>query len=576
MKMKVVSSQEMRELDRITIEDYGLPSIVLMENAALATLEALLCNLGFEVLKRGVVIVCGSGNNAGDGLALARHLILRGIPTSVFLLKYPKKGDPRINLNFLNKLRADLYLLEPPEELDAETLEGLKVLPAQEFWTTLKFKLNLCSCAVDALLGTGVKGELHQVYLKAVKLINRSPAFKVSIDIPTGINPDSGELLAEEAVKANLTVTFGYLKRGLILFPGAEHVGKLIVANISIPEHLSRGILEELCLPADLARYLPYRNPLDHKYRCGSVLIIGGGKPYTGASHLASLAALKAGAGMVYLLTPEPYHQIADTKLTEVIVDTYDPEKPLIQVTKWLKRVDAVVLGMGWGEMDLTEVLKYLVESFKGPIVIDGDGIRLFAELISSREVIPKELSSYLVLTPHSGELIRFLETTLGSSSGIRFSIDSEFKRYKYAKRISLISNSVVVMKGNPTIIADLDKVKYILTTSTAMAKAGSGDVLAGMLGAFLAEAYRKASDKGQIEGNGYPRDYFLYKVASATFVHGLASQFARKRKGYLSVLATDIIEHIPEALNYMLNWTSYRDTLGYKSLIESLGFIEL
>ncbi len=541
--MKVVSPDEMRQLDKITIEEYGLPSIVLMENAALATLEAIVENCPPEMLMRGVLVLCGSGNNAGDGLAVARHLILRGYPVSIFLLKKPRKNDPLINFRFLQKLKAPMYVLEENEE---------------NFWGLLLKALLRAGCVIDALLGTGVKGELSEEYVKAIRLINSSWSYKVSIDIPSGINPETGELLAPEAVKANLTVTMGFIKRGLILYPGAEYVGKLVVANISIPAHLSAKVKEELLLPSEAALMIPERSPLGHKYKFGVVVVIGGPKPYTGASHLAALGALRGGAGMTYLLVPEETYTIADVKLTEVIVDTYNlSEGDFKEIDPYLERADTVVIGMGWGLNPLMkELLKKVIKGYKGRIVIDGDGLKLLAELISEKEISLEDLKGRSVLTPHSGELSKFFQIALGRSEDITFKLRTEHQRYKYAKRLSLLTGSVVLAKGNPTIVVNDEKVYYVGSTSVAMAKGGSGDVLSGITGALISQV--RELDKG---------------VALASLIHGMAAQLARKKLSHYSVAPSDIVKYIPLAFNVLMNLRPGHLKNSHRSLLERMGF---
>lgn len=517
--MKLLTSEEMRLLDSISIEKIGIPGIVLMENAGRSVAD--LINKRFPPPVR-VCIFCGPGNNGGDGLVVARHLFNRGYKVQVFLgcPKEKLKGDAGVNLKIASNMGIKISEITSSSQLPSSELD------TNENSTIL----------VDAILGTGARGAPRGILREMVNLINKWKGVKIAIDLPTGVNADTGEVTGE-AVKANYTVTFGYPKRGMYLYPGMNYSGEIIVADIGIPFnilerekiHISANLLSEKEFPPGIF----YRLPSSHKGDFGHLFVLAGSPGMTGAATLACRAALKIGAGLVTLGVPRSLNPILEVKLTEAMTlplpETEEGTlsfKAIEKIYKFAERYQALVIGPGLSRNPETKKLvKEILKNLDVPLVLDADGINSIA---GELEFI-RNYSGLAVLTPHPGELARLIGT---STSEI------QKDRIRAAVNLAKQTGKITVLKGAKTVIAEPEENCWINTTGNAgMASGGTGDVLAGMIGGLLAQ-----------------KKDALTATKLGVYLHGLAGDIAAQKYGQTSLTAQDIIEHLPSAIRSLKN----------------------
>ncbi len=560
--MKVVTKKQMQEIDKEAIDKIKIPSILLMENAGLAVLEVIYNNY-IELARKGVVIVCGSGNNGGDGMVVARHLFLRGIPVKVYLVANENKlkQDPLLQLNILRNLKVPVFSIE-----DMDNEEEI-----QKFLQSMSFDLSISGLVVDALLGTGIKGDIGKVYPKVIEVINKYSPLTVSVDVPSGLDVDNGKFLVLEPVRAAVTVTFAYPKLGFFLYPAYIYVGKLIVANISIPyvDKLDNPNYN-LILPFDVVNKMPNFLPNYHKYKVGSVLVIGGSLKYSGAITLAAKAAKVTGSGMVFVLVDKSIHSLVASKLLEEVVDFYDKSNYEDILNNYYSKVSVIVFGNGIEDNSISfGILKHILSNFEGVLVIDGTGINMFYDYFIKMKNEFSTKVSRIVLTPHSGELASFFTK---ATDKVKVSNLSDFERLSSSLRLaSLIPSSIIVSKGNPTFISyyanGVDNVWINLTNGLSLAKGGSGDVLAGIIGAFVA-MFKNSINKNII------KDEVIEAVKLGVFIHGLSAQLAKKELTTFSTTADQIINYIPKAYNFIFE--KYSSNLNLNTLlISSKSIIE-
>ncbi|PTX58890.1 NAD(P)H-hydrate epimerase [Melghirimyces profundicolus] len=509
--MYLYTAQEMRDLDRYTIESMGMPGVALMENAGGACARTLMKR--FPEAKR-VVVLAGSGNNGGDGFVIARYLSTAGWNVSVWRSGPAEKMSPETRA--FHEVCRNMGLAVKPFE------------PGRE--GELTTDLGQADVAVDALLGTGVRGELREPVRRIVQTLNRSrPPFLLSVDVPSGVNTDTGEV-AGEAVHADLTVTFAAPKWCHYLLPGAKACGEVEVAPIGIPQaaverHPPRTRINGPALWED---HLLPRSRWSHKGTHGHLLVLGGSRGMLGAAALSGMAALRTGAGMVTLGVPQGQEIPLSAKVTEALVWGWPEgdDRCFTRATPpdWEKRLsgfDAVAVGPGLGRFDgETEWLEDLLFSIPCPLVLDADALNGLA----GNPSILKKRGKPTVLTPHPGEMARL--------TGISVK-EVESSRHRIALELAEKTGAAVVLKGTYTVIAFPDGRQVVNTTGTpALAKAGSGDVLTGVLGALLAR--------------GLPVES---AIPLGVHLHGLAGRLAVTASDH-SVLASDVIEKIGDALH--------------------------
>jgi hydroxyethylthiazole kinase-like uncharacterized protein yjeF len=529
--MKVVTAEEMRVIDKKTIDEYGVSSVVLMERAGLAVASKIKEIFG----RRNIIIVSGSGNNGGDGLVVARTLYKEGWDVKVFLTSSPEglKGDALLQYKTAVKF-------------------GIKIIPVRELLLHHSSIISKHSIFVDALLGTGLSKNVTGTLSEVISILNKSNAPVISVDIPSGISSDNGQIMGK-AVKADYTVTFGLPKRGHFLFPGAQYSGKLFIEDIGFPEELLRSnkLSAELLMKNKITPLLPLRRKYSHKGDYGHALIVAGSRGKTGAAIMAAKACLRSGAGLVTIGVPESLADIFQSRVTEemtlILPDKGDStlsEKASRVILNFLhEKADVLAIGPGIGvSVDTKKLMKSLLKNAKNPIIIDADGINA---IDGEREIL-RSTKVPIILTPHPGEMARLLspftppyfptyqgEIKRDTKGWITVSSNEiEKDRINVALSFAKKTKVYLVLKGVPTIITGPDGMAYINTTGNpGMATAGTGDVLTGMISGFLSQAMSP-----------------LNASILGVYMHGLAGDIAASEKGEHSLIATDILDKIPVA----------------------------
>lgn len=510
--MKVATAKEMQVIDNKTIYEYGIPGIVLMENAAIQVVKEVEARYG-DLSKKRITIVAGKGNNGGDGLAIARHLMNKGSTVSVYLLAEGSsvKGDAQINLKIFKKMGGEIYDVS---SFDLKALKGAALHS---------------NIIVDAIFGTGLSTDVKGLHADVISLINSIGKPIVSVDIPSGISADTGKLLGV-AIKADMTVTFALPKIGLLVYPGAGYVGDLKIVDISIPKGISEigSIQTNLLTMVEMRDMIPDRMVDSHKGSFGHVAVIAGSVGKTGAAAMTSLSSLRAGAGLVSLAIPSSLNQTLAQKLTEVMTFPL-PEGPKGfigsqaegVISEFISDKDVVAIGPGIStNKETQELIRRLVKRISLPMVIDADGINAFVGYTD----ILKDISVPLVITPHPGEMARLL--------GVNPS-DVQADRIGISRRFSAEYHLYLVLKGARTIIAEPSGVTYINPTGNpGMATAGTGDILTGIIAGLTAQYL----DIGKA-------------VRLGVFLHGLAGDLAAKKSGEMGMIAGDLMDMIPEAM---------------------------
>ncbi|MEA3403709.1 MAG: NAD(P)H-hydrate dehydratase [Armatimonadota bacterium] len=463
--MKLVTADEMREMDRRTIEEWGLPGLVLMENAGRAVARS--CEELLEELTPGrVVIVAGRGNNGGDGFVAARWLHWAGYEVEVLLLAEGEElsGSAATNYQFAARMGVPI-----DEGADRALLDE---------------RLPGAALIVDGVLGTGIAGEVRGTARQAIEAMNAAEAPVVAVDIPSGVDADTGAVLGD-AVRAHTTVTMALPKLGLYQYPGRERCGEIIVAPIGMGRELTDAeeLPTNLTTAGDARRILPGRSPDMHKGDAGRLLIVAGSVGMTGAAAMTGLAATRAGAGLVYIACPKSLNDILEAKCTEVLTRPMPetPERSLAlaaeePIAKFAEGMDAMVLGPGLSQNgESAELARRLAARIELPTIIDADGLNAFAGRVEELADRPAPT----VITPHPGEMSRLTGDTIGEIQGNRLAAAREL-----AERIG----AVVLLKGAGTVIAAPDGEAWVNPTGNeGLATGGTGDVLSGMIGAFLA-----------------------------------------------------------------------------------------
>jgi len=506
--MKIVTADEMRDIDRRTIEDYGIPGLVLMERAGLAVASRVR-----ELFRsKRVVVLCGGGNNGGDGLVAARDLFNWGVNVSVIITtkKESLNSDCAVQYQIVKKMG----------------------IPA-EFRSTLSGKDIHGSVVIDAVFGTGlvrpVKGDIARMFT----FLNSAEAPVVSVDLPSGISSDTGEILGE-AVMADYTVTFGLPKRGHFLYPGAGYSGSLFIEDLGFPP----GLLEADSIEASLidretaSALIPARPRNSFKGDYGHVLVIAGSRGKTGAALMCGRAALRSGSGLVTLGVPESLAESFQCRVTEAMVLPLPDDgngmmslKALDNILEFaVKKIDVIAAGPGIGVSPATKkIMTELVLRSPLPIVIDADGLNSIsssAKDLSQVHDLLQNAKSPITLTPHPGEMARLIhKPKVTDRIGIPVSFASA-------------SGSYLVLKGVPTIVALPEGKIFINTTGNpGMATAGTGDVLTGIIASLMGQGLNPAD-----------------AAALGVYIHGMAGDKAAAKSGEYSLIASDLIDALPDA----------------------------
>lgn len=485
----LLNAEKMKRCDYDTIYNIGIPSMVLMERAALAVADEI-CQSGCSL--DSVLVICGSGNNGGDGFAVGRILDERGI---------------RVTLAFVGK----------ESSMTEETALQKKICEKCGMKISRNFMEHEYTVIVDAIFGIGLSRNIEGTYAEIIKWINEQSAYIVAADIPSGINADNGKVQGI-AVKADLTVTFAYRKIGHVLYPGTEYCGRVVRRDIGITADSAGKDLRNIFIyePDDLY-HIAARKAYSNKGTYGKVLMIAGSEGMSGAACLAARAAYRSGCGLVRVFTPECNRQIVQMQLPEAIVTAYDPrvfpQRELDQVIAW---ADVIAVGPGLGMSDVSDkILEYVMQSWSGPLVIDADGLNLLAKSMDRLD----NCSAKVILTPHIGEMVRLTGDTKDEilddilHSTLRFS-----KEYRM----------ICALKDARTVVSDGSELYINVSGNHGMAAGGAGDVLTGIISSLLAQ---KMSP--------------FQAAAFGVYLHGLAGDRARELHGAYGMLAGDIADQV-------------------------------
>jgi NAD(P)H-hydrate epimerase len=514
--MKILTSRQMKEIDRRAIEEIGILGPILMENAGLQVVKNILSRFP-QISKEKIVIVAGKGNNGGDGFVVARHLSNLGAAPLVLLLasKQEVKGDAAVNLRIAEK-------------------SGIKIkeVCSLQDWKRQKNNIFDSSLVVDAIFGTGLASPAQGLYAAAIEEINKAKAYKISVDIPSGLSSDTFQIIGP-CVKADLTVTLAAPKIAHIFPPAEEYIGELVVTDIGVPPFLfeDKSLKLELVERETILPYFVRRRKDTHKGTYGHLFILSGSFGKTGAAIMAGKAALKMGAGLVTLGVPESCLPIIARSMIELMTEPL-PEtsartlsaEALDRVMNLLQGKNALLIGPGISTHPSTaELVLSLLPKLDLPAVIDADALNILA----MKPEIIKSLPKPVVLTPHPGEFARLLKLSIR---------DVLEKRLELAPQFAQENSVYLVLKGYRTLIATPEGDVFVNPTGNpGMATAGSGDVLSGMIASILIQ------EKKPLEA-----------ILAAVYVHGLSGDIGAEKLGEKALTAGDIIRYLPSAIKLL------------------------
>ena len=503
--MYISTVLQMKKMDEAATKQFGIPEEILMENAGEAVYSVIRSK--YEISGKQFVVVCGNGNNGGDGFVVARKLCSMGANVSLVIIGDPDKygHGAKLNYEIIRKLPVQLY--------DTASIDNGIIA------------IETADIIIDALFGTGLTRNVSGIYRDIIELINRCDAEVVSLDIPSGICGDTGQVMGV-AVKADCTVCFGLPKAGNILFPGYGFCNEIFVSHISFPPELIKN--SNFFISLNIPPSIPERNPNGHKGSFGKALFIAGSRNYFGAPYLSAFSFLKAGGGYSRLAAPATILPFITGKCPEVVVypmeETSEGALTLDNLPSLLnlsKQSDVVVLGPGVSLNDETKkLMRELVRAIEGPVIIDGDGLMAISEDLTCLE--SRKIPA--ILTPHSGEMASLAKTDI---------VDVEKNRIDILRRTATRLNSYVVLKGAHSLICSPDgKIYMNMSGNSGMGTAGSGDVLTGVLAAMITSNIT-----------------LMHSVCNGVFLHGLAGDLAAKTLGEDGIIASDILNFIPESL---------------------------
>jgi len=502
----VLTGYEMAEVDGLAVKR-GIKALDLMEKAGQKVADVAKKELE-DLGKKNVLVICGKGNNGGDGFVTSYILHKSGFHVLNYYIGDPEKSKGPSKINF-----------------DRAKLEGITLKKIKKDLTQFKEDLGNCDFIIDAIFGTGLKRPVKGIYLDIINLINDANKYVLSVDIPSGVNGNSGEVL-NTAVKANITVTMQAYKFGLLNYPGASYVGDIRCVDVGIPQDLIDKYCKIFFIDDEwVLNRLPKRKVYAHKGDAGKLFVIAGSPGFTGAAYMSSMSALLGGAGVVTLAIPEGLNSVMETKLTEVMTlplpQTKDGTLAISALPKILdevKKFDCLAIGPGISlNEETSKLIISLVKNLRIPLVIDADAITILSKNL---EVL-RDLKVPIVITPHPGELSRLLHINKVKLKD----------RLKLNREISKKIKKISVLKGARTLISNPEGETFVnLTGGPAMATAGSGDILVGLIGSLIVQGVD-------------PYDAAIMGI----YLHGLAGDMAAEEVGQRSLIATDIMNKIPD-----------------------------
>ncbi|MBD3289319.1 NAD(P)H-hydrate dehydratase [candidate division KSB1 bacterium] len=513
---KIVTANEMAQMDKKTIEEIGIPGAVLMEVAGRGITDEIK-NILEQVRSKNVVIYCGKGNNGGDGYVIARHLKNAGAAVSVMLAgkKENIQGDALINLQILEKLNIHINEIESIEDIEHPPHVDL---------------------VVDALLGTGVTGPVKGFYAELIKYINLlgEKAAVVSVDLPTGMETDTGNVLGD-CVTADATVTMAHIKTGMLFSPAREHTGKITVVDIGIPPEVSTELHGKIYLTEieDIKKRMPQRKPDAHKTSVGKIAVLAGSVGMTGAATLTARSTLQVGAGLTKLGIPESLNTILEQKLTEVMtIPLSETDRQSVSlranndIGDLLDWADIIAMGPGLTTHEETvEFVKWILQNADKPLVLDADGLNA----LRGAAHLLKTYKNELVITPHPGELSRLIDKSIS---------DIVTDRINVLREIYKEMNAVIVLKGAPTTVIDKDGAIYINSTGNpGLATGGTGDVLTGIIAGLWAQGLSA-----------------IDAAICGVYIQGLSGDLAADELSEMAMTAGDLNAFLPDAIRLLEN----------------------
>jgi ADP-dependent NAD(P)H-hydrate dehydratase / NAD(P)H-hydrate epimerase len=511
--MYLVTAAEMQAMDRQTIDIFGLPGRILMENAGRGATQSLFRHFT-DLKSKRVGIIAGSGNNAGDGFVIGRYLSQQGVDVSVYLLTEGQriKGDAAANLALLKPLKVSV--MEIPDE------------PAFSRHQSVMADIHVW---IDAILGTGLKSEVKGYFKAVIDFINglNKPVF--AVDIPSGLNSDTGQPCGT-CIRARATATFGFAKVGHFIYPGAAHTGLLEIIDIGIPPAIAETVAPKqyLITPEVVRSCLSPRPPDAHKGSTGHLLVVAGSPGKTGAAAMTSISALRSGAGLVTLGIAASLNSVLESQMMEAMTAPLPAGQNGIlgqaafdEITHLMSGKKCLAIGPGIGQAAETKRLVHqLVKTSQIPLVLDADGINHLANDVQ----LLRSARAPIILTPHPGEMARLLKSNVGAVQQDRITCAREF---------AVEFNVHVVLKGARTVIAHPDGRVYLnLSGNAGMASGGMGDVLTGVIAGLLAQGLSPES-----------------ATHAAVYLHGAAADHLAKTIGPYGYLAGDVINAIPAAI---------------------------
>jgi hydroxyethylthiazole kinase-like uncharacterized protein yjeF len=516
--MRILTAAQMREADRYTIDEIGIPSLVLMENAGRQVVAAIESTYEAKLDGR-IAVLCGRGNNGGDGFVIARTLLQHGIDTSVFVIGAlaDVRGDARTNLDILGRL--GVTVVEVSDE---------------QSWELHFSEISQCTIIVDAIFGTGLKTAVAGMMETVIADVNASEIPIVSVDLPSGMSADTPHLIGD-CIDASLTVTLAAPKLPLVLPPGEAYAGDVVIADIGIPYEVIDGLegrYVELLTPEQVRSIVGPRAADSHKGDYGRLTIVAGSVGKTGAAHLAAMGALRSGAGLVTVATPRCCLPVlAATSPVFMTVDLPDDSTGTLTAsavdTLLEQECDVMACGPGLGRTpQVAQFVRALLDRVSVPLVLDADALTVLAD---DPACLTRREDHDLIITPHPGEMARLVGISTADVQANRIDVASSFAT---AHRL------YVVLKGHRTLIATPEGRVYINPTGNpGMATGGTGDVLTGMIAAWLAQL---------LDADAACR--------LAVFLHGAAGDLAEIKQGQAGMIATDLLDNLGEALKILLD----------------------
>lgn len=501
--MRFTNANTMKKIDNFCIEELKIPSIVLMENAAFKIVKNVCESI------KNIVVVCGTGNNGGDGFAVCRQLYKKGKNITVFLIGNKEKmsRDCKTNYNILMNMKLDIININDSSDMDS-----------------FKEAVQKSELIIDAIFGTGLNRKIEGIFNEVIDEINNSKKNILSIDVPSGLNSDNG-LIMGNCIKASKTISFEVYKAGFLQYGSDLYTGDVVVEEIGIPEFVLEKFCENSFLLDEniIKNGIIKRNKYSHKGDYGKVMIFAGSLGYSGAAYISTEAAVKTGSGLVTLCTYEEIQNLLSEKLVEAMTVSYNE---IERVTDCMEKASAIAIGPGMGnDNDITlNILKRVISTSKSPIVIDADGINALKNNLSL--LLERKSKAPIVLTPHLGEMSRITNISIEAIKKNRIEIAQNFAR-KY--------NVIVLLKGYNTVITDGKFTAVNSTGNSAMASGGMGDCLTGMIASFIGQKYHP-----------------LKAACMAAYIHGYCGQILSEKM--FSVTASDVLNEIPYAIKSFIN----------------------